>query len=214
MRILIGWIFFICLQYAHASERPLNLELKIGFPHIIGGSVQYDIFGNSNTISPYFDFAYASFNANTTNTSSTGLSEKTEEEKLKLRTIGLGTDFFFDSEGEGWYTGLNLNYVSVEHQNKYQYSGSFIFEPDPSTDGEHYSYKQDLLVLMTKIGYKWRWTYFHLGGEFGLGRTIYVSDEGKVQVFYNNGNPSTTQESMVFKSGVFPSFLLKTGFHF
>ena len=43
MRILIGWIFLILTQIINASERPINLELKVGFPHIIGGTVQYDI---------------------------------------------------------------------------------------------------------------------------------------------------------------------------
>jgi hypothetical protein len=214
MRILIVWIILIFFQNVNASGRPLDLELKLGLPNVIGAAVQYDIFNNSTTISPYFDYAYVALNAHTTKASSTGLSSRTENEKLKLNTIGLGTDFFFNPDGEGWYTGLNMDYESSEHQNKYQYSGSFEFDPDPSTDGENYSYKQDLFVLMTKIGYKWRWTYFHLGGEFGLGHTLYVSDEGKVQVFYNNGKPSPTQESMIFKSGFFPSLLIKAGFHF
>jgi hypothetical protein len=210
----MGWISLIFVQHGFASDRPLNLELKLGFPHIIGAAVQYDLFGNSHTISPYVDFAHASFNGNSNETSSTGLSTKTENGKLKLSTIALGTDFFFNSDGDGWYTGLNMDYVSVDVKNKYQYTGSFVFEPDPSTDGENYSYQQDLLALMTKIGYKWRWAIFHLGGEFGLGHSLYVSDEGDVKVFYNNGNPSSTQKSMILKSGVFASILLKVGVHF
>jgi len=214
MRKLLGLTFLFCAQNMLASERPINLELKVGFPHVIGSSFQYDIFSGSKTISPYFDFAYAALNANSTDPSSTGLSSKTENENLSLRTIAIGSDLFFNPEGEGWYSGLNIDYVSVDYRNKYQYSGSFIFDPDPSTDGEHYSYKQNMLGLMTKIGYKWRWTYFHIGGELGLGHTLYVSNEGKVSVFYNNGKPSPTQESMILKSGLFPSFILKSGFHF
>jgi len=140
------------------SIRPFRIGVKIGFPHLIGGSVEYVTPLLGNRVAPFIDYST--------------LSPKIEDVDMKIKYLEIGSNFYFNRKGKAVYAGLS--YGKIDYAG--DYSGEQNYEGKNFTGKAHG--ELNLSVFNVKLGAKLGNTiYFR--PELGYGFTT-IPDQIRV----------------------------------
>tara|TARA_R110001583_G_scaffold77623_4_gene211238 strand:+ start:28243 stop:28833 length:591 start_codon:yes stop_codon:yes gene_type:complete len=86
----------------YAQEKPFRIGLKLGFPNVIGGNIEYvtPLLGKKLAAS----IEYSSINAD----------KFIEPDKAKLTYLQIGLNYYFFKEGKGLYGNLSYGILDAE----------------------------------------------------------------------------------------------------
>ena len=106
MKTMIKRLFFICVILSFSTvigqEKPFRIGVKIGFPNIIGGNVEYVTPLMNNRLALAVD--YSSLNADSYIEPDTG----------ELSYVQVGVNYYLFKEGKGLYLSANYGVLDAE----------------------------------------------------------------------------------------------------
>jgi len=175
-----------------AADKPIRVEMKMGIPNLLGGSVEYmlpdlGIPAINNALAPYIDVSV--FNLALDETVSFGFSY-----------FGLGAKYYFDqlvtdlglpSMADGTYAALGfgrMGFTFTDDAWLGDYDSSIGTWIEGSAEGS-------IGVSMLQFSIGKRWMLGPLTGTLELGKTFgSMDDTFEVEVNYNNGTSETDVE--------------------
>lgn len=129
--------------------RPFRIGVKIGFPNLIGGNLEY--------VTPILDMKL-SVNLDYSNVKSDwltgdGEAEQETQDKINFTYLDLGMNYYFFKPGKGLYGGVSYNHIKAEATSEYSDSVEYIKEDQSSFNVKLGAKLGGLFYFRPEIGY-------------------------------------------------------------
>lgn len=185
-------IMLLISSVLFAQEKPIRIGVKIGFPNVIGGNIEYvtPLLGKKLAAS----IEYSSINAD----------KFIEPDEAKLSYLQIGFNYYFFKEGKGLYGNVNYGILDGELTLNEVYSD--FDDNKVGTAFVNVSNKSIGLKLGAKLG-----KVFYFRPEIGYAFTS-LDEVLKVNVKFPDGSSENQNETMpdILTKG----YLVNIGFGF
>lgn len=171
---IVMTVFMSCV--VAAQEHPFRIGVKIGYPNIVGGNIEYVTPLFKKRLAPSIE--YSSVNAD----------EALDPDKAKFTYFQAGLNYYFFKEGKGLYGSLSYGILNAKLT-----INDIESESDPDKTGSANATISNN-SLNIKIGTKWgRGVYFR--PEIGYSFTP-IDKEVLVEVKFPDGSTETQNETL------------------
>jgi hypothetical protein len=190
-KITIYLLMLLVASSIYAQEKPFRIGVKLGFPNVIGGNVEYvtPLLGKKLAAS----IEYSSINAD----------KFIDPDKAKLTYLQIGFNYYFFKEGTGLYSNisygvLDANLTVTEIESDFDFDKVGTANADLSNNSMN-------IKLGAKLG-----KGFYFRPEIGYSFTS-IDDTINVEVVFPDGS-SENQEGIEIPSIITQGLIFNIGF--